>query len=204
MTKKLFAGTTNGLALWVDVLALERLNHDRDIRLKKRQEHGGKPARGPYLRRLVEEGVVALLDGFRLCGDCWIWQGGRNEKGYGMASIVGLPWKAHRLIYFLTTGACAMPPMVCHHCDTPSCGKPEHLFAGNGRMNADDKVRKGRDTNIKLTADQVLEIRRRYVPALNGWLSTPNAGRRLAQEFGVSQRTVWAILRREIWNHLPA
>jgi HNH endonuclease/NUMOD4 motif len=47
--------------------------------------------------------------------------------------------------------------------------------------------------NSKLTKEQVAEIRRLYVPHVYG---TP----RLAKEFGVSAKTVWAIVRGDNWR----
>lgn len=48
----------------------------------------------------------------------------------------------------------------------------------------------------KLTADQVLEIRRRYATG-------KEAQWRLAARFGVSEHTLSSIVNRITWNHLP-
>jgi hypothetical protein len=71
---------------------------------------------------------------------------------------------------------------ICHHCDTPSCINPAHLFPGSARDNALDMGRKGRAgmtrypersylgrpdcilkgeraSRAKLTDDQVRQIR---------------------------------------------
>ena len=63
-------------------------------------------------------------------------------------------------------------------------------------MVAADRQVKGEDVgSSKLTEDQVLEIRSRYVPRLVG-LQT------LADEYGVSQRLILSIIQRRIWNHI--
>lgn len=40
---------------------------------------------------------------------------------------------------------------ACHTCDTPACINPKHLFYGNPKSNAQDKVAKRRDVNSQKT-----------------------------------------------------
>jgi hypothetical protein len=63
--------------------------------------------------------------------------------------------------------------------------------------------------NAKLTAEQVLEIRRRYGPLRGGgqWGRGPDAPPSfvsLAKEYGVDRRTISRIVRRETWNDVDA
>lgn len=67
---------------------------------------------------------------------------------------------------------------VLHHCDTPPCVRPDHLFAGTNADNIADMMAKGRHAwavhpetvargervrHAKLTEVQVLEIKARLV-----------------------------------------
>ena len=80
-------------------------------------------------------------------GPCWLWTANRNSVGYGMiapgyggrSSIL-----AHRASWELANGPVPAGLFVCHHCDTPLCVNPAHLFLGTDQENKDDMVRKGR------------------------------------------------------------
>jgi hypothetical protein len=74
---------------------------------------------------------------------CWIWQGVRNEQGYGRLGSMF----AHRLAWELEHDE-SIPSgkVICHRCDNPSCVNPSHLFLGNQQDNVKDRQRKGRST----------------------------------------------------------
>lgn len=143
---------------------------------------------------------------------CWEWQRGRNKNGYGrfMGSY------AHRIAYRLAHGLIAPGMKVCHTCDNPPCVNPAHLFLGTDKDNMADCRRKGRfrkpPTGVtvsparrargervggsRLTANVVAEIRRAH-PAWGGTQAE------LAAQFGVSQTTIWNIIHRHTWCHIP-
>jgi hypothetical protein len=145
--------------------------------------------------------------------DCWEWQGSTTSSGYGNLSWHGLRVQAHRVAYFLKFGGIGLETgfrhdgkaktykrFVLHKCDNRLCCNPEHLFLGSMRANQLDAYQKGRKrqpqskhANAKLTPAQVREIRRRY-----------DAGEAkqvpLSQEFGVSQRVISLIARRESYK----
>ena len=50
---------------------------------------------------------------------------------------------AHRMAYRLYVGEPG-DLFVCHHCDTPLCVNPDHLFLGTATDNIRDAMRKGR------------------------------------------------------------
>lgn len=78
---------------------------------------------------------------------CWLWTGATTSTGYGhltKGGHDGRPVKAHRLAYELANGPIPDGLEVCHHCDTPLCVRPDHLFLGTRRENLGDAMRKGR------------------------------------------------------------
>ncbi len=91
---------------------------------------------------------------------------------------------------------------MLHRCDQPTCVNPAHLFLGTHIDNMTDMKRKGRqprnggarNPNAKLTPQQVVAIRARYV-------DLPNFTR-VAAEFGVSNFTVTEIVRRKAWPNV--
>ena len=76
---------------------------------------------------------------------CWIWRAGRTRKGYGLfADTHGHSEHAHRVAWRLEGNEIPKGGMVLHHCDNPSCVRPEHLFVGSAKDNIQDAISKGR------------------------------------------------------------
>jgi hypothetical protein len=139
----------------------------------------------------------------RKTDSCWLWQAGKDQKGYGVFTYQGRTLGAHRFSAQIA-GLNPQGLMVCHHCDEPSCVRPDHLFLGSARDNNQDKIRKGRHIYgqrhplAKLSADQVREIRQRleqYVPR-----SRPSLLGQLAREYSVDVSTIKGIRRGEKWR----
>ena len=77
--------------------------------------------------------------------DCWLWQGGKNNLGYGMIRDENKMRTSHRVSYEehnqvkIPKGMC-----VCHRCDNPACINPNHLWLGTRGDNMQDMITKGR------------------------------------------------------------
>jgi hypothetical protein len=135
----------------------------------------------------------------------WIW----------MAAKAPLPWdygtffmgridgrkrmkRAHVWSYEHFIGPVPDGLFVLHHCDIPSCVRPDCLFIGTQADNLADMDTKGRrgtydhrnerNPNVKLTDLQVAEIRLRYA---SGGITQD----RLAAEYGVNQTQISVIVR---------
>lgn len=78
-------------------------------------------------------------------GDCWIWRGSKSRSKYGIA--YGEP--AHRLAYALLVGDFPASAFICHHCDTPACINPKHLYVGNAKSNAADAAERNRNPAVR-------------------------------------------------------
>lgn len=136
---------------------------------------------------------------------CRLWLGGRGRDGYGAVRHEGRKRAAHRLVYLGFHGELpAEKPLVLHHCDRPQCIEVEHLYPGTAQDNCDDKFRRGRNSpqagkdngNVKLTEEQVLDIRKRAAAG--------EAQRAIARQMGLNSTTVFRIVSRKLWPHLEA
>lgn len=74
---------------------------------------------------------------------CWLWEG-PNTGRYGYIVVNGHGMTAHRRAWILENGPIPDGLLACHHCDTPLCVRPDHLFLGTPADNARDMMVKGR------------------------------------------------------------
>lgn len=157
----------------------------------------------PLSERFWEKVRVASTD------ECWEWQASKYRNGYGRIGLGGRDMPAglaHRVAWELVKGTIPKGMCVCHKCDNPACVNPAHLFLGTIADNVADAVTKHRVTggslpgvtnpNHKLTARDVLDIRRRYA---HGGVYQYE----LAEEYGISQTHVSLICRGESWRNIP-
>lgn len=135
---------------------------------------------------------------------CWRWTAGKlqGRYGYGRASYKGKTVYAHRVAFLLAGGTYTPErPSTLHSCHYPSCVNPAHLRAGSPLENTLDCMEAGRlscargerQGRAKLTADKVYAIR-----ALEGRITQ----RQIGEKFGVSQRLISKIIRKELWRHV--
>jgi hypothetical protein len=93
---------------------------------------------------------------------CWLWTAGTNKQGYGRLHIAGKATLAHRFSWTIANGVVPDRLCVLHHCDTPPCVRPDHLFLGTRQDNDTDKILKDRVPRgeragpARLTEQQVL------------------------------------------------
>lgn len=133
--------------------------------------------------------------------ECWLWHGTIMRNGYGTFSIRHKAFYAHRLSVELC-GEDATGLDVCHHCDTPLCVNPRHLFLGTAKDNILDMVRKGRGNRAKgernkssrLTSQDVIEIRRLHESGVSK--------RQLSKMFNVGRTTIRSLLSGKTWKHV--
>lgn len=135
--------------------------------------------------------------------DCWLWTGALFSDGYGVFGMKGRARRTHRVAWEFSYGPIPAGMLVCHHCDTPACCNPLHLFLGTPRDNVLDMVAKDRACRTvgeerwssKLTEDAVRDIRARY--AAGGMTQ-----QQLADEYGVTFQNISWIVRRKSWKHV--
>jgi len=145
--------------------------------------------------------------------DCWIWTGSEkaHEYGYGKLAVSGKSQQdyAHRISWWLHYGKIPDGLCVLHHCDNPRCVRPDHLFLGTIEDNMVDaaskkrtgfqlypeKIERGEQRYCaKLTADLVVEIRKRHIEGVSN--------NQMAREYGVNCGTVSNVVNRKRWKHI--
>jgi len=84
---------------------------------------------------------------FKHSNGCWIWLGYTTSKGYGTFGPDQHPVRAHRWIYEYYNGP--LGDLLClHECNHPSCVNPDHLYAGTGSDNMQDRIKAGNDPKL--------------------------------------------------------
>lgn len=98
-----------------------------------------KGDQGTLLERLLNKIVINQHT------DCWEWQGGTNNIGYGMIRDEKKMRTTHRVSYEEHNNTKIPRFMcVCHTCDNPKCVNPKHLWLGTMMDNVKDMFNKGR------------------------------------------------------------
>ena len=98
------------------------------------------------------------MAGSSVTGECFVWTGKTDRKGYGSRMIHTKYYKAHRIAWawannLLVNGVPQIPDgmQVLHHCDNPPCVNPSHLYLGTPADNTADMMRRGRHPWTNLT-----------------------------------------------------
>ena len=144
------------------------------------------------IKEVFEESVIPEPN-----SGCWLWTGVCNRDGYGQFNSDG----AHRASFSIYRGPIPLNMCVCHHCDTPCCVNPDHLFIGTQKENIADRHTKGRskggslpgdkNRNSKLTPKQVIAIR-----------EDARIQKDIANDYGISFKTVSKIKLGQRWGWL--
>lgn len=113
------------------------------------QSRNGRPM-GP-IQTVSDDPLVRFSQKIELNSNgCWIWQGAVSSHGYGSFKAYGQSWMAHRYaLYAFENVYMTANKYVCHHCDTPLCVRPDHLFVGTSSDNAKNREAKSRGRNQK-------------------------------------------------------
>lgn len=106
-----------------------------------------KPITARFWAKVNRHGPVSEYAPY--LGQCWLWTGKKAGNGYGQLWCDGGRIYAHRWAYVQKHGPIPISEdgstlQVCHHCDTPSCVRADHLFVGTQADNLADMEAKGR------------------------------------------------------------
>jgi hypothetical protein len=128
--------------------------------------------------------------------------------------------RAHRVAWLVSVGPIPAGLFVLHHCDNPPCVNPAHLWLGTHDDNMRDRQEKGRthvgpyadtsnwkrgDAHYSRTNPELLARGDRHPNVLISnaevisMVEMRRAGksvREIAEHFGYSTNTTWAVIRR--------
>ena len=132
---------------------------------------------------------------------CWWWNGCINKKtGYGLFSIGMFRFSAHSFL-FLDKLENTKDIQFCHKCDNPGCVNPDHIFIGNAKENALDKIIKGRQSRgeshgiSKMKESDVYDIK--YTNKYIGLKLFE-----IAKLFNVRYQNIYRIKNNKTWKHI--
>jgi len=135
--------------------------------------------------------------------ECWLWMGSCKENGYpqlGVGSITNgtrTMRMAHRLSWLIHFGEVPPKKYVLHHCDTPRCVNPNHLYLGGNAENARDAVNRNRirhgvtHPHAKLNEKKVKRVRKMFAAGKNF--------SQIAAKMKVSPSTIQQVITGECW-----
>jgi hypothetical protein len=156
------------------------------------------------LRQDFAERFWKFVDRTSTPDGCWPWIGYRDKDGYGHIQRNGHAERAHRVALELAGWIIPCEWLqILHSCDNPACVRPDHLRIGTPHDDVADKVSKDRQARgerhgrAKLNPVKVQEILVLYQRGVRG-----RGCEALAQQFGVSPKTVWRILSGRSWRHV--
>jgi hypothetical protein len=167
----------------------------------------------------------------RVSEGCWDWVARVDRGGYGIFSVTRDKLvRAHRLSWLLAGNSDPGAACLLHRCGNHRCVRPDHLYVGSlhelkgeGRAQPRpaappvwmsprrpaprgdrhwtrrdrQRVPRGERSNLaKLTEEDVVAIRRLHA-------SGRHRNADLSAMFGVAERSIYHIVRRKTWTHLP-
>jgi hypothetical protein len=130
---------------------------------------------------------------------CWNWIRGRKGKeakaggGYGCLKVGMRTVGAHAFSYERSRGKVPSGMQVAHQCHNTLCVNPAHLELQTNEQNQAAKAAAGRAPH-RLTAEQVLEIRRR--------VAAGETQVRVAVDYDLKQGDVSHIVHGHYWKHV--
>lgn len=116
-----------------------------------------------------------------------------HDNGYYKKRYRGRNRFKHRLVYCETHGLEIeqIDGMVVRHtCDNRRCINPDHLLLGTTQDNMNDMARRRRHGKIKLTIEQVHEIRSTCKPGRRGIRGNPFSYSALGKKFQIASMTI--------------
>lgn len=153
-------------------------------------------------KRKIIDPYTRFVEKIEITKNCWLWEGYKNNCGYGEFKVNNKMTKAHRFSWSYYYGEIPAGLYVLHSCDNPGCVNPEHLFLGTPKDNAIDRQKKDRGyrprgekcAHAKLKNEDVIKIRNR--------INNNETVMKIAKDYNVSWTTINSIKKQKTWNHI--
>jgi hypothetical protein len=110
---------------------------------------------------------VARFPSMRLGTPCWMWEGARNERGYGVMVLPDGPMTASRFALEWVLRTSLGDDYALHRCDEAPCVNPLHLYVGTHSDNARDLSARGsnsRTSYAPFTGHRIIRVYKRPDP----------------------------------------
>jgi hypothetical protein len=156
-----------------------------------------------------EEIIERFWSQVRKGDGCWEWQSGRFSSGYGQYRVGKKKVRTHRFAWEISNGSILVGMHVCHRCDNPICVRPDHLFLGTPLENMQDRDRKGRRVQGRITPgalagenNPAAKITRQIAEQIRvEFGSKPQPSKAsIARKYKISQSQVRNIIEGRSWN----
>lgn len=171
----------------------------RQIFLPWRNKPGRFCSRQCHRAGVIAERATRFWRRVHKTDTCWLWTGPPATDGYGKFHLPP-ETRAHRAAWVLTYAPIPAGLVVMHHCDTPLCVRPDHLFLGTNADNSADmrmNQRQARGERNAFSRFTEADIRAIRVARLNGVRSAV-----LASQYGTSRQYIMRIALRRSWGHV--
>ena len=157
------------------------------------------------MRKTLEERFWEKVD---KAGDCWLWTGSIDSKGYGHIKVDGKVQLAHRVAWELENGPIpagegSHGTCACHTCDNRACVNPAHLFLGSHKDNLRDMEEKGRAADKRGEKNGRAKLTNHQIPYIKElWKARVFTQAKLAEIYGVSKTLINGIVNNKIRRHI--
>lgn len=99
---------------------------------------------------MKERTIEEQLANSRKEGECIVYLGYINNRGYGRFCANGKLYLAHRASYEFHKGKLTLGKFICHTCDNRKCINPDHLYEGSYKENNRDRYKNVKRRSKKL------------------------------------------------------
>lgn len=137
--------------------------------------------------------------------ECWIWNGIKNNKGYGFIAwgqgSTNRKWVVSRIAYTIWKGEIPDGFFVCHKCDNPRCFNPDHLFIGTQKDNASDAKKKGRIHRPSISKKGYFKLKENDIPIIRELRKSGMKLQEIADIYNVTNANISDICQGHTWRN---